>query len=392
MTPTNRNFVFLTMLSIVLFLLWSARPNFANCDEAGANRQRCFAEEIDKVLSAKGLDSAFDALVAYSNKDADFATACHGNAHEIGKVAYQLFAKGGEITYTSKMSYCGYGFFHGFVEALLDDTGNLKQAIAFCGSLGSNLKGSVSGGTDACFHGIGHGATDATDPRAWGNLGEMIAPAMELCKQLPKENYADYLCETGAYNSLEILSTDAKYRLKSLTEDPYAFCNSEPRARREGCYTNMIPSVLRLYTDDVGKASGYILPRIIYPDDITIGDFRIDEMVILSLFQEFLRLHLGQADLAAEGMKLCRGFSSDRLRLACIQGLSGGYMKYDTPETAYKNWLSFCEDAALHEDEQHACFGFVLERISLWYDRPHASAICESVPEQYKSYCKIEPK
>ncbi len=380
-------------LSAVLISGWQARDDlFKSCDENGVNRQQCFAEQIEKVLSTKGFDAAFDALIVFSKKDANFATACHGNVHRIGEVAYKSFSLGEKIEYTQKMSYCGYGFFHGFAEALLAETGNLDKAIAFCKSLDGNLNGSASGGTTACFHGIGHGAVDGSDPRVWGDPAMMIQPAMELCKQLPKENYAEYVCNAGAYNSLEILSTDAKYRLKALADDPYAFCNSEPRARREGCYVNMIPAVLRITKDDVSAATGYILLRITNPNDFTVNSFHVDEMVVLSLFHELVRLNSGDQEKILKGIELCRGLPSDRLHLACVAGLSGGHMKYDAPQGAYENWRAFCDNSLLREDERQSCFKYVLVRISLWYDEGRALRICQSVPEHYQWYCKIKSK
>lgn len=382
--------VFALVLPLILISMWQSRAELEICDGAGVNRQKCFALEIDRTLSTEGLDKAFDALIVFSKKDANFATACHGNVHEIGKAMYNRFFLGEKIKYTPKMSYCGYGFFHGFMEELLADTGNIEKAVIFCKSLDAELSGSVSGGTQACFHGIGHGAVDASEPSAWGNPTLMIYPAMELCKRLPKENYAEHLCQTGAYNSLEILSTDSKYKLESLTRDPYSFCNSEPRERREGCYTNMIPAVLRITKDDVGKSGRYILKNIIYPDDLTIDDFYVDEMVILSLFQEFDRLHLGEPEMIEGGIELCRQFSSGRVRLACFMGISGGFMKYSAPKSAYENWRLFCDNSALREDERNSCYKYVLSRISLWYDEMRAKKICKSVPAQYQGFCKIK--
>ncbi len=377
-------------LSAVLMLGWHNSNKLESCDGDGVNRQKCFAEQIEMALSAKGIDAAFDTLIVFSKKDTNFATACHGNVHDLGKVAYKRFALGEKIEYTRKMSYCGYGFFHGFAEELFVETGNLDKAIAFCKSLDGNLRGSASGGTTACFHGMGHGAVDGSDPNAWGDPTKMIQSAMELCKQLPKEHSAEYVCNAGAYNSLEILSTDEKYRLKALAEDPYAFCNSQPRTRRDACYVNMIPAVLRITKDDVREATRYILPRITYPNDLTIDDdFRVDAMVILGLFHEFIRLSFGHPEAIAKGIALCHEFSSDRLRLACVAGLSGGHMKYDTPESAYENWVVFCGSSLLREDEKQACFQYVLSKIHLWYDDARAKTICQSVPEQYQSYCKI---
>ena len=379
--------VFVIVLPLVFISIWQSRASGEVCDNAGINRQKCFAEEIDRILSTKGLDKAFDALIVFSKKDENFASACHANAHGIGKVAYLRFASGEKIEYTPKMSYCGYGFFHGFIIALFADTGSIDKAILFCKSLEAP-SGSISGGTQACFHGIGHGTVDGDDPNIWGNPALILHPGIEMCKRLPKEDNAQYLCQTGAYNQLEFFSQDSKYKLKSLSDAPYSFCNSEPRARRQGCYTNMIPAVLRITKNDIGEAARYILPRITYPDDSTIDNFYVDEMVIIGLFHEFIRLHLGQPKIIIEGIKLCHEFSSERVRLACAAGVGGGYMKYDAPESAYDNWRSFCDNPALREDERQACYKYVLSRISLWYNAPRAKKICKSVPTQYRSYCK----
>ncbi len=379
-------------LSTMLILGWHTRANLLkSCDGGTVNRQQCFAEHIEQILSTKGLDAAFDTLLTFSQQDVSFASACHGNAHELGKVAYRDFVSGTPITSTRKMSYCGYGFFHGFVETMFAERGDVAEVVSFCRSF-DNQTGGVTGGANACFHGIGHGVVDGTDPRSFSNPSAMIRPGMELCARLPDEPVVQYVCRAGAYNSLEILSTDAKYNLKSLADDPYAFCHSEPRTRQDACYVNMIPAVLRITKNDVVEATRYLLPRITHPDDFTVDGFHVDELVVLGLFHEFVRLNSGDQEKILKGVELCRDLPSDRLHLACIQGLSGGYMKYDTPESAYENWRVFCGSTSLREDERQACFKYVLKRIRLWYDENHATKICNDVPPAYQDFCRIREK
>ena len=286
-----------------------------------------------------------------------------------------------------KTYYCGYGFYHGFMETLLHASGNLEEAREFC-SYTEELTGLPSSWT-ACFHGIGHGAVDASDPRAWGSIEAIMEPGIELCKAVSETDFQLYLCVTGVFNSTEVLSTNPKYGIEDLNKDPYEFCQKQPDEFKEPCYTNMIPVVLRLSDDDFAKAARYVVENIQDPTQMTIDNYTVSEMVMLSLFHEFIRLNIQNANYIQDGLNYCRQLSQD-LHLACIEGLSGGHIKYGEPEREYVKALNFCGSDQLSKEERKPCYKHVLSRLRAWYSQEKARQICESVDPEYRMFCNYQ--
>ena len=282
--------------------------------------------------------------------------------------------------------YCGYGFYHGFMETLLYTTGNVAEAREFC-NFTEELTGLPSSWT-ACYHGIGHGAVDGADPTTWGNVEAMMVPGFELCEAVSETDFELYLCATGVYNAIEILASEPKYGLTHIQDDPFGLCATQPKEFAEPCYTNMVPAVLRLTKNDFSKAAEYVEDNMLNPEAETIDGYSVREMVILSLFHEFIRLNLENKDYALAGVKLCRALPQ-KSHLACIEGLSGGHMKYGEPKVEYVRALEFCGTVLLSEAEREACYKHMLVRLRVWYTSKQSSEICNLVDEKYRGYCSL---
>ena len=106
-------------------------PQLEVCLDA-AEKLTCWRNFLNKVLEEKGLGAAFDVLAKLYDTEPVFASECHSYTHELGEKAYAIFSKNGNLEMTPKASYCGYGFYHGFVETLLHSEGSIKQAQEFC--------------------------------------------------------------------------------------------------------------------------------------------------------------------------------------------------------------------------------------------------------------------
>lgn len=352
---------------------------------------QCLEESLRDILEKQGVDAAFEFL---AQDIYPIEPDCHGYVHLIGEEAYKFFSQGKDIKLSPKTSYCGYGFFHGFMEILIHDSGDLKIARDFCTSVDRQLKG--SSGT-ACYHGIGHGSVDGSDPRAWGDANAMLQPAAKICDLTGETEFQRYLCATGMYNSIEILSRDPKYKLSAVQEDPFSLCKeyATPGLFQEACYTNMVPAVLSLTQNDFFKTAEYIEEHMQNEELYTIEGYKVREMVIASLSHELIRFRglNGTIDVyIEEGITLCRSLP-EHSRLACFEGLGGGHLKYGKPETEYIKAIDFCRHPLLREDERTSCFKHILTRLLNLYSPTKARAICETVDELYrKQFCQWNTK
>ncbi len=348
---------------------------------ASNNQELCWQQQMKQTLQSQGLPAAFDILANLYDTAPAFASQCHAFTHELGQEAYEMFASHQDFELNSKTQYCGYGFYHGFMETLLQSTGDVSQAQNFCAYVGKKLAGQTSDGEGACYHGIGHGAVDGTDIKAWGNPQAMIDPSLKLCKFASCDNQQFlYRCVTGVYNALEILSSDPQYKLTMIQKNPFWLCPSQPEFYKEPCYTNMLPSLLRFTNNDLVK-SEKMIEKI--PEQTAIKT-----TVSYSLFHEFIRLNLERPNYNIEnGVQICHGLA-DPYRLSCIEGLAGGHMKYGDPQQAYVKGLAFCKMPILKSDEEDSCYNTILTRLPIWYSPAKSAEICSSVDVKFQTYCR----
>jgi len=354
--------------------------------EHDSTQGNCVEMQIVTALETNGVAAALTELAKLYSNNQNFAGACHGYAHLIGENAYDLFSKGKDVSLTSHTSYCGFGFYHGFMETMILTNGDIEEGRAFCKYVDGQLFDQSAAAATACYHGIGHGAVDGSDSRTWGNVDAMMAPGFALCDAIAETDFERYICATGVYNAIDTLSANPKYGIGALRDDPFAMCSTQPVEFREPCYTNMLPVVLDLTRYDFTRAAQYVEEHIHDPNVPTIDGFTNREMVILSLFHEFIRAHGKKDGYLADGVALCRSLPKHS-RLACIQGLSGGHMKYGEPETSHLKALAFCNDVILVTEEKKACYGYLLPRLLNWKSIEDARAICLLVDEEYRDNC-----
>src|SRR3989344_4916166 len=148
----------------------------------------CWSGLLDNILEQEGVGAAWDIYVKLYNDEPVFAANCHDFTHKVGESAYEKYSQGEDFEVTGQVAYCSYGFFHGFMEVMLQREGNFGKAHEFCDYLEDRLKGQTSV-LSSCLHGIGHGVTDGSDPRAIGSVEALIGPGKDLCEKIGRDNY-----------------------------------------------------------------------------------------------------------------------------------------------------------------------------------------------------------
>ena len=382
---------FFLFIAVFLFLyLFEFTPkdvlnsrNSEPCEVSGGKQKQCWQDIIEMTLKEAGVAEAFGVVADLYNSEPEFARDCHGYVHEIGEEAYELFAAGKEMELNSKTSYCGYGFYHGFMETLLLTTGDVEQGREFCKYVDEQLYIQKFGAATACYHGVGHGAVDGGDPRAWGDADAMIAPGFEFCQAFAETPFQEYLCVTGIFNAIEILSADLKYQLQDLQKEPFSLCHMQQEKYREPCYTNMVPAILRIAGNDFAKAAEIIEKGVLNDEN-----YEIRNIVLSALFHEFIRVYLNDKDYVQKGLQLCRSLQ-ERPHLSCIDGLSGGHMKYGEPGKEHIQAIAFCGFSLLSGSEAEVCFKHILSRLRVWYPQKEAEQICRGVKQEYQKFCNL---
>lgn len=325
------------------------------------------------ALRENGIDASFALIAVAADKDSQFAADCHGLSHELGKEAYTLFSQGKEITLSAKTSYCAYGFYHGFMEALLHATGDVSKAREFCEYVGRTLANETTDGRGACLHGIGHGAVeDEPDPASRGNPEAIIAPSLNLCERVASGDAQDlFRCASGVFNALEIISTSGKYGLSLNDKDPFWICRDQPDQYKRACYTQFLVAAMNVAHGNFAQTAGFI-------DKISEDAYA--EETLAGLVVE--RVHAGKIDYK-ETIALCRSLPF-RLRMPCITGFGEGFLKYGPPGKEYARAVDFCGSDLLTDGERRSCFGRILSILRIWYTAEKSKEICESVDLRYR--------
>jgi hypothetical protein len=352
------------------------------CSER-AQTPTCFEQRLKTALKNRGLNAALELMAQLYADSSVFRASCHSYSHILGAEAFDLFEDGRLEKLSGKVSYCGYGFFHGFMEKMLQTSGNVAEAQDFCKKVGELLAKETSDAEGACYHGIGHGSVDGSDPTAWGDARAMIEPSIRLCERVAPINDFQgkrYRCVTGVYNSIEILSQDPKYSLSEISQHPFRFCATQPTEYQEGCYTNMLPALLR--TVSFSGAMKEVL-------EIPLGTVErpIRSHVLLSLMHEYVQRNLEKIDFPDSGVSMCRSVP-ENMRISCFEGISGGLMKYGKPAEEYVRALNFCLFPLLKADESEACYHYILSRLSIWYSKEKIEKICSTVDSRYARFCQ----
>ena len=334
-------------------------------------KAQCQETFFTETLKEKGIEGAFALMDQLFQKETTFASNCHDFAHRLGEETYYLLADNKDLALSTKSSYCGYGFYHGFMEALLFTTGDLKEAQEFCDYAEKSLSEQTSDAGGACYHGIGHGIVEDTpDPKLWGNAQKIIQPGLELCKKVSPNEDKLFRCDTGVFNALEILMTQKRYNLSYSNDDPYAICKQQEERHKKACFTQFVVAVMNATNNDFSKSAKII-------DEISDNEY-----ANASIYTLALETGRNKTLSDEENISFCRQLST-RLQLTCIYSIAEGFMKYGPPQKEYIQAIDFCNSSLLTDAERQTCFSRILGILRIWYNPEKAQEICQSINSKY---------
>lgn len=336
----------------------------------------CWSEAVDVILEKKGIDVAFESVAKLYDTEPQFAAACHSFTHKVGEEAYKKFARNQDFAISPKTAYCGYGFYHGFMEKLLHESHDFEQARKFCAYVDKKLAAITPDAQLQCFHGIGHGTVNDHDPRDRGNERALVKPAMALCKKVSATMLQLYRCASGVFNGLAAFYINGDYGLAIKKDDPLWICREQEKEHQQACYGNMNVALLWMTQRQFVPAARFI--EKIIPDDEAIKAIRY-------LAAPIGAQHQAQTNFSSE-IRDCRALQP-RLRLSCIQGFSFGMLEHGPPGTEYAKPLQFCGSSDLDESERSACFDYLFSYLGIWYPQQKAEDICNTVAAVRAASC-----
>ena len=339
------------------------------CKKAGSTKALCYTNHIKDVLTHKGLIPAFDLLAAAYKADPQYLASCHSDTHELGRAAYQIFHATGKVDLTPEASYCGFGFYHGFMEEMLVQTGSLSEARAFCSYVGKTLGGNQQYAKGSCYHGIGHGVTDGSDPTLWGDATRMAAPGLALCRKVATSDEMKMRCASGVFNAIAIMYMDPRYHLDAHN-DPYAICANPSYTANEkkACYDQGNGLAFFVAHNNFARALSFTTL-------IAEPAYRAIAVQALAGVVYSQQTYVSMSDAVAACKKISGSYQE-----SCIRGLVNGIMEYGTPGSEYKDALSFCASAGLSGPYKNICMNQIVVLAVGIYSPAQQGLVCKSVP------------
>lgn len=338
----------------------------------------CWNKLIERSLETKGLDKSMELVAKLYEEEAEFSPVCHDFVHLIGKKAYKLFSADKNFQISSKTSYCAYGFYHGFMENMVSERGDVSLAKDFCIYVDKQLSKITPNARLACFHGIGHGWTNTHDPKYWGDEKAMVYPALSLCEKVTQDPEELAICATGVFDSISIGYYNQSNGLKINKKNPYWLCQEQEEKYKRSCYMDLAPAILWL------------------------GDYRLDNSLsylggvesnyknleIETLAEGSVRFLLANHWDLSESIETCRRLGKSQ-NLICIGGLGAGFLQFGPPGKEGESAIGFCNSSLLNQAEKNSCFEKILKNMRGALALNKYQEICRGL-NGYQQYCLSE--
>ncbi len=349
----------------------------------GSEKLRCFDQKLESLLRGKGIEAAFTYFKEIYAEDPEVPLYCHSWAHRLGEVEYGFYKEGKEVSLRPEATFCSYGYFHGFINAMVEDTQSLESAQQFCDKAVQEDKEELKGMQSHCVHGIGHSIATLMfeSQETWGDVGSVISRSAVECEKL----YTVFrtACYDGVFHELYSVMERKDYGMSTAgyeeSKDVFYYCRELTGPLAESCYYAFIPLWPYFLEDDKVRAMEYMLDEI---PEILLSTPR----VLLTFARGFIEMEIGSHSFK-DSVEACDATPSDLFE-ACLHGLATGFVTHGEPGRMHEAGFAFC--AEYYQGERRAqCLEFMVEELAWNYSALKLAEACgELSKEDQPEGCK----
>lgn len=375
-----RSILLLSLLTFSLYVLSQSHIAVNPCKNSGPDlisKQKCWDKEMDKTIKAGDVNDVWKLYQQFYDSDKDFMKYCHDFTHKIGQAAYFQFKNRKDITSIKDSSYCGYGFYHGLMEASIGSSNDLKAVQEFCEYIDKQeLKKGIPSpkATQACYHGIGHGWFDIQKISSQSDI-YMINDAIKLCEKVAHKEMYLKTCVGGVFNSLSSAYEQHEKGFYMKKGSPFFICNNlEKQIYKDNCYSQMTSAYY-----ETMKLNQNELIKLIE----SIPEASAAQLAILQYSYLYLTREIVIDKNPKSAISFCR-LIPERFHNTCIEGLVIGLFVRGKPEFEYTEAINFCSNKLLSEKEKRGCFQKTLDRSIQMYDSKKFNKIYDNIKKIYK--------
>jgi hypothetical protein len=334
-------------------------------------RAQCFAAQLTETLQNDGIEAAFNEYARLYQEYPSFrGLSCHDAGHILGAEAYRIYENSRQTIDRPETSYCGYGFYHGFIEAmgLEHGWGNYDEIRWYCNELKEN--GVLNNAAGACYHGIGHAVFDSLPSATWSDETSMVRSAINTCEIAVSEPDERAQCADGVFNALAVAKSARQYGLSFDPSPSLSLCAIQQPEYRDGCYKEYGIGLIREHR--MTRTEALSLVRAQKTTDTNgallfgyIGDEAIRSIPNLDL-NDF--------------RKTCMTFTGTH-RASCIRGVLAGLNQAATPGSQYVTMFAFCAEFPAGKARLSCYTNAVDQSKNTASDKRAFAAACMLIPE-----------
>jgi len=342
----------------------------------------CWYSVLRDVFDNEGTQRAFEVFVEIYDGYPVFANSgCHRHAHRVGDMAYYydyLTHKDlSKVAFPKNASTCGYGFYHGFFEHLVQDVPDLDFVTRTCEFMADILLENAPAIQQTCYHGTGHGlvlaiADELLKPEEW-SLQAFTYKPLKFCDSLPKAREKDKEdCRQGVFNVIVDWMADGEYNLSYNLKEPFAVCDIYENVYKPDCYYEI--------AQKLDKASDFNTVNM-----VTLVQ-QIKDPSLQNMAMSVGMAGIVQHDPLGEKSMLlgeCLGIP-DSLQDACVVGLLGGLVEHGI-EGDYITAINFCE-LEMPSEVRKACYEELQNKLLRFETESTVVGMCDS-EVLTKGYC-----
>ncbi len=319
-------------------------------------QKECYSGELAEIQTLKGELSALTLLDKVVEENPGLQRECHDMAHYIGEESYWSYSKSKKIIKSDKISICGFGYVHGFMQEFAHHSVDFySKSKDLCDYFAKDItyngtKWDIEPG-DTCYNGVGHGVVFLNYDDYSDNLALLAKVSANKCADISNDPKSLDHCYQGVFSGISGLYLGTHGYLIPLDEEPLKLCTSFERDFRERCLGNMIPVVGVLYNRDLEK-----LARTVKGFDLKDSEY-VYKMIgnIASSWYE-----AGYANL--QSIESFCAKSDYSLRKYCAKGFTEGLAYYSEFANAWKTVKLFCSNLGLSDYDTNECkMSFFLE-------------------------------
>lgn len=364
-----------------------ALPAFLSLHQSESALEMCSApvnesDRIDCVLSLaektyvdKGMTQTLTLFAeAYDSFDFISDTGCHRHIHKLGDYVYysdyvthQDLEK---IEFPTETTMCGYGFYHGFIEHLIQNQPDPGFAVESCEYLIDAHGSQVPAMADMCYHGTGHGfmlsQADALldfDPH---DIVASTLPAVERCEEMNVADEYKAECKEGVYNVYVDWVMEGDYDLAPDPEAPFDLCAPLwATAGYESCSIEIGRKIIGFADHDITIAWQLLQQQPI-------------ESVKPYIFRKFISglVQNNPTELPVDLFLHCREYESPYAK-ECRHALFNGIYHHGRPGYEYVLAEELCAAKGLTPEEVDVCHARSADKSAYFYSQEKIARLCQ---------------